>query len=222
MSISRFSLMSFLVVVGGIAVGSSASFAASASAGCFVGAARLSDDAISSFLSAPDSLLTTNPNGGVALAANVRELAGSSADTLPKLQALISSANASQKSAIGAGLARAARACQRSAPDYAQQIQAFVAGIQSPELVAAFVGALSEVQTAAIGGGAVGGGAAGGAGAGGIGNTGAGAGTTGGGTDTSSTVGGSGQLFSFSSGRSVGSVGGDSTSTTIISVSPTT
>lgn len=216
MKICRVSLIPALIVAGVLA-GAGQSSAAATSAGCFVGAARLSDEAIGAFLSAPETLLTTNPNGGVAMASSVRELAGSSADALPKLQGLISQASAPQKSAIGAGLARAARACQRSAPDYAQQIQAFVAGIQSPELVAAFVGALSEVQTAAIGGAT--GGAAGGAGAGGIGNSGAGAGTENNGTDSPS--GNSGQQFSFSSGRSVGSVGGDTTSTTIFSVSPT-
>lgn len=214
MGVCRFGSLSVLVLVGGLAAGTDVSIAAPTAAGCFVGAARLSDDAITSFLEQPDSLLTANPNGGLALAGSVRELTGSSADTLPKFQPLIATANASQKSAIGAGLARAARACQRSAPEYAQQIQAFVAATQSPELVAAFVGALNEVQTAALGGPA-----GGAAAAAGIGNTGPGAGTENNGSDSPLSS-NSDQLVSFSSGRSVGSVGGDSTSTTIISVSP--
>lgn len=172
-----------------------------ASAGCFVGPARLDDSAINSFLNAPAELLTANSNGGLELATQIRGLAGSSADTLQKIQSLFAEANPMQKSAIGAGLARAARACQKATPDYSLQIQTLVAGSGVPELIAAFVGALNEVQTASLGGGA-----SGGAAAGGIGNSGAGNGTSGEGSDSPITISTSAQTFSFSSGRSVGSV----------------
>lgn len=195
-----------VIALGGLSSGATGAFAAAA--GCFVGPARLDDAAIESFMATPSSLLLNNQGGGLALANMVRGLAGSSVDTLPKLQSLVSSADASQKTAIGAGLARAARACQRSMPVYAQEIQALVAASNSPELVSAFVGALSEVQTASLGG-AAGGAAA----AGGIGNTGAGNGTNNGGTDSPIAVSTANQTFSFSSGRTVGTVPGDGSST---------
>lgn len=201
-----------LALWGGFSLGTGQSFAAAS--GCFVGVARMSDVAIESFLAAPSDLLSANQGGGLALASAVRSLAGSSVDTLPKIQSLVSSADASQKAAIGAGLARAARACQRSAPDYAQQIQALVATSGSPELVAAFVGALNEVQTAALGAGGAGASAAGG-----IGNTGAGNGTSGNGSDSPITISTADQTFSFSSGRSVGTV---STTRTVVTGGGTT
>ena len=112
------------------------------------------------------------------LSSRVRALAGSSSATIDAILALVSGANADQKAAIGSGLARAARACAASNPEYAALIQEKVAGANSPELVTAFLAASNEVQTAALGG--LTGGATGGGGAAGIGGGGsAGLGTAG-------------------------------------------
>ena len=178
---------------------------------CFQSPAKLSEGDIAAFLAAPASLLTENPNGGLPLSSRVRALAGSSSSTIDAIFALVSGANADQKAAIGSGLARAARACAASNPEYATLIQEKVAGASSPELVTAFLAASNEVQTAALGGltgGATGGGAAG-IGGGGS----AGLGTAGLGGDTVYTQGaadgfsasGSGQYFG-SSGNGNGSV----------------
>lgn len=169
---------------------------------CFQPPAKLNEGDISAFLVSPTSLLTENPNGGLPLSSRVRALAGSSSATIDAILALVDEANVDQKAAIGSGLARAARACAATNPEYAALIQEKVAGASSAELVTAFLAASNEVQTAALGGltgGATGGGGA----AAGIGGGGsAGLGTAGLGGDTVYTqsaggfsTGGSGQYF---------------------------
>ncbi len=147
--------------------------AAALSGGCFVAPARLSDADMQVFLADPAALLADYPSAGLPMTTRVRSLAGSSATTLDPLLGLVASASPPQVSAIGSGLARVARACAASNPDYAGLIQQKIAGLNNPQLVAAFLAASSEVQTAALGaassaaggaGGAIGGGGAGAAG----------------------------------------------------------
>ncbi|MBW8300227.1 MAG: hypothetical protein K0M60_11560 [Hydrogenophaga sp.] len=193
-----------------VAVLASSAFASGASAqetmapvACFQSPAKLSEDDIAAFLATPASLLTENPNGGLPLSSRVRALAGSSSGTIDAILALIPGANADQKAAIGSGLARAARACAASNPEYAALIQEKVAGVNSPELVTAFLAASNEVQTAALGG--LTGGATGGGGAAGIGGGGnAGLGTAGLGGDTVYSQ-GSGGFSTSGSGQYFGS-----------------
>lgn len=218
MSAPRFFPLASLGLVAMLSVGFSASDAFAASAGCFLAPARLSDEKIDAFISAPDQLLSSNPMGGVTLSMAVRDLAGSSSDVLPKLIQIMPSASTPQKASIGAGLARVAKACQKTTPEYVQQIQALVASSNVPELMTAFVAALEEIQTAALGAG----GAA--AAAAGIGSTGT-PGTVNGGSDNGDvSVSNAGQIISagrtvpaFAAGRSNRTFGGGSTP-----VSPTT
>lgn len=208
-----------IVLAAVLMAGFSGGSALAASAGCFLSPARLSDEKIDAFIGAPSQLLTENPSGGVVLSMAVRDLAGSSSDVLPKLIEIMPSASTPQKAAIGAGLARVAKACQKTAPEYVQQIQALVASSGTPELMTAFVAALDEIQTAALGAG----GAA--AAAAGIGSTST-PGTVNGGTDTgdasfanpgaSAFSAGRPVNFSFSAGTTIRSFGGTTP------VSPTT
>lgn len=168
---------------------------------CFTGPARLSDADINSFLSNPGGLLNEFPAAGLPMTSEVRSLAGSSASTLDPIMALLPQANSSQKSAIGAGLARVAKACAASSPAYAQLIQEKIAAANSPELTTAFLQTTNEVQTAALAGGAGGGGG----GASGLAGGGSVAGSTGG-------VGGDSSVASGTTTFSVGS-GGSFTST---------
>jgi hypothetical protein len=140
-------------------------------AACFVAPARLSDAQIADFLVSPAAVLADNPNGGLPLSSRVRSLAGSSSAAVQAIIALVPSASMEQRAAIGSGLARAARACARPSPLYAAFIQEQVAGIDAVEVIAAFLAASEEVQTAAVAGGASGG-ASGGAAAAGLGNAG--------------------------------------------------
>jgi hypothetical protein len=191
-------------------VPSAATAAAGAAAGCFVAPAALSPADIGAFVAQPATLLADYPTGGLPLSGRVRGLAGTSADTLAPLVSLLGNANPSQIAAIGAGLARAARACAPINPEYAAQIQEAVAGAGSPIFEAAFLGASADTQTAALGaagaagGGAPGAGAIGGAGAGGA--TGAGVnGTTAAGTgfasgDAAFSAGASARFFAGSGG----------------------
>ena len=206
-------------ILGVLAASEVSAQAAPPAAGCFVLPARLSDAEISSFLASPDGLLTQFSSGGLPLSNQVRALAGSSTDTLSRLVALASRASAGQAAAIGAGLARAARACAAVNPQYAAQIQDAVAGAGNQALETAFLAAGNETQTAALGGPTAGGSAVTGAGA--IG----GGGTPGGGTN-----GAAGGASSVGSGVANFSVGGGNTyfadhdggSTTVRTVSAST
>ena len=185
-----------------------AAFAAASA--CFVAPAKLSDDKVAAFMASPSAILTTYAAGGLPMANEVRALAGSSADTLDALIALVSQASSPQKAAIGAGLARAAKACAGVSPDYAALIQEKIAGVNSPELVTAFLSASNDVQTAALGGGATGGAAGGaGGGAGGLGGS--------AGADGSFGNGNSGDSSTANTSGSYSSGGGSSVS---LSVSP--
>lgn len=189
-------------------------------AGCFVAPARMSDAEISAFLAAPESLLSQFSSGGLPLSNQARSLAGSSADALSPLIAIAAKANAGQAAAIGAGLARAARACATVNPEYASRIQDAIADSGNRALETAFLAANSETQTASLGGGLSGGGSAtGGAGAIGGGGT-PGGGSNGGAGTTASTGSGS---SSFSSGGGSGYYASeDGGSTTIVEGSSTT
>jgi hypothetical protein len=132
-------------------------------AGCFLSPAKLGDDNISTFLASPASLNTIYPNGGFEMISRIRVLAGSSSETLDPMMALIPQMTAPQKTALGSGLARTARACAALDPTYAQTIQEKVAAANSPEVTTAFLSTLNEVQTAALGPAGAGAGAGGGA-----------------------------------------------------------
>ena len=150
------------------------------SSSCFLPPAKMSEAAIDAFLANPPELLVTNASGGLPLANQVRSLAGSSSASVPVLLDLARTATASQQAAIGAGLARAAIACSRVDAAYAAMIQQLVAESGIEGLIAAFIGASNEVQTAALPGGTPAGGIGGGVTAGGIGGGGAAGGGTGG------------------------------------------
>ena len=187
-------------------------------AGCFVAPAALSAADVSAFLAAPERLLMDFPTAGLPMANKVRSLAGSSADALAALTGLVGRANPSQVAAIGAGLARAARACAAINPLYATQIQEAVVGTP---FETAFVSASAETQTAALG--AAGAGGAGGAPAGAIGGAGAGASIGGG---QNGTTGGDGGVASGAPAFSAGAssryfASSGAGATIIIQVSPT-
>lgn len=189
--------------------------------GCFVDPARMPEAEISAFLASPDSLLAQFASGGLPLSNQARSLAGSSADALPVLIALAAKANASQSAAIGAGLARAARACAGVNADYAAMIQDAVAGSENRALETAFLAGGNETQTAAIGGGLSGGGSATTGGAGAIGGGGSPGGGSNGGAGAT-TAAGSG-TSSFSGGGSGGYYANDrGGSTTVYEASRTT
>ncbi|ALN72054.1 hypothetical protein [Aureimonas sp. AU20] len=158
------------------------------------GPGRVGDIELRAFLDNPAQMLSTYPEGGAAMANQVRRLAASSAEALPALLTLSTGdgLSPSQRAAIGAGLARAAQAGQSIAPSYAAFIQETVAASANPALIAAFTTALAQPATAALGaagGGGGGGGAAGGGAGGGAGSlSGGGAAGTSNGAGSNSTV----------------------------------
>lgn len=184
-----------------------------APAACFIAPARLSDADVAAFLANPGVALADNPSGGLPLSSRVRSLAGSSAASVDAIISLVPTATIEQRAAIGSGLARAARACARVSPLYAAFIQEKVAGIDSPDVIAAFLAASEDVQTAALGGaGATAGGGTAAAGLGGGGE----AGPFSGGLFGDTAVAQSSDTAPFNGSRSSFSVGD-----TVIVVSPT-
>lgn len=191
---------------------------AGATGGCFVAPAALSAADVSAFLSAPDALLTNFPSAGLPLANRVRSLAGTSADTLAAMVGLLPRANPSQVAAIGAGLARAARACAAVNPEYAAQIQDAVAGTNNSAFETAFLGATSETQTAALGAAGAGAAGAGAPGAGAIGGGGTpGGGVNGGAGAGAGTAPGNSAFSAGASSRFFASSGAGSSTTIVVS-----
>lgn len=182
---------SFLTVAGALLILTFAAPNNAALATCYSGDRALPPEQVSSFLANPNSLLSSNPTGGAALIARIRDLVASDAGTLEAVVNMLRDANADQKAAIGSGLGQAATVCLRTDREFASRIQQAVARSGSPEAILAYTSTTGGISTAAVGGGA---GSPGGVG--GPVNTGSSAGL-GGGTGGGST-GGAQQFGTFS------------------------
>lgn len=119
---------------------------------------------ISQFLKSPSDLLTQSPNGGPQLVSSVRDLVASDPATLQPILNLLANANKNQKSAIGAGLAQAAKIVVRSNPGLATEIQQAILNTKDQDVVLAFAAGAGDRPIGATGGGGAGagGGASGG------------------------------------------------------------
>src|SRR5882757_5424961 len=71
--------------------------------------AQSTSEAVAQFLNHPSELLAKSPHGGAGFVAAVRDLVAANPATLQPVLHLLANANKNQKSAIGAGLAQAAR-----------------------------------------------------------------------------------------------------------------
>jgi hypothetical protein len=112
---------------------------------------------VTAFLANPAQLLQQNPEGGLKLTDAVQELALADTSTFKILLGLLGSANDLQKSAIGAGLAQAAKievlTDQTVAADWQQQI----ASINDPSFKMAATNSFGDVKIGALGGSPLGG-----------------------------------------------------------------
>ena len=114
---------------------------------------------VSAFLANPGQLLQQNPNGGPILISTVQQLALADPATFKALLGLLAAPaiNDAQKSAIGAGLAQAAKievlTDQALAADWQQQIGA----ITDTSFKTAATNAFGDVQLGGTGGGPLGG-----------------------------------------------------------------
>jgi hypothetical protein len=182
---------------------------------CSFAVSRLSPEQIQSWRADPQAWLDANPTGGVQMSNFVRSLVGSDSHTVAVLVDLTKrpATNASQRAAIGAGLARSAQVAQTSDPTCAAYVQTTVAKAGSPEAVSAFQAALSQVATEALGPVSGGGPAGGGAGP-----TGGGSLTGGGSAGNIGPTGGTSTVASSSGSYTVGggSVSDGSTTRTVL------
>jgi len=119
---------------------------------------------VSAFLADPGQLLQQYQNGGPILISTVEQFALADPTTFKALLGLLATANGAQKSAIGAGLAQAAKVevltNQALAADWQQQIGA----ITDASFKTAATNAFGDVQLGGIGGGPLGGTGGGGGG----------------------------------------------------------
>jgi hypothetical protein len=114
----------------------------------------------STFLANPSQILQQFPKGGPEMETRIRELAVSDPATLQVILNLLATANKDQKSAIGAGLAQAAKIVVRTNPAYANQIQQAVTQTKDQDAVLAFTSVIGDIQLGGVGGGPGGGGGA--------------------------------------------------------------
>lgn len=150
---------------------------------------KLPDLVIAKFKADPQGLLTTYASAGLPLSTEVRSLVLTDPSLVATLIDVAKSANDAQKSAIGAGLAEAARILAATNPQLAAQIQLAVAQSGLGSLITAFIAGSNATETAAIGGGGGGGGGEGGGG--GTGGPTGGVGSSGGSNGGSNPGGGS-------------------------------
>jgi hypothetical protein len=147
-------------IVAILAATAMAAFVGNAQAACYGPQQVLSAQTVSAFLSNPAQMLQ-DPDGGARMIGQIRDLAASDPATLDPIIGLLANANKGQKTAIGSGLAQAARICVRTDQLYAGRIQDAVAQTKDQDVILAYAAITGEQPTAAVGGGA-GGGAVGG------------------------------------------------------------
>jgi len=128
----------------------SASGSAALAASCFATPSTQVNADVSDVVREPSTLLNTFPKAGVSMTSQVRLLVGTSADTIDPILSLLPNASSKQKSAIGAGFARAVAVCEDKNPEYATLIRDKVKAANSPELQVAFLAASSEVNLASL------------------------------------------------------------------------
>jgi hypothetical protein len=133
---------------------------------------KLPDSTIAQFKADPQSLLTTYASAGLPLSTRVRSLVLTDPSLVATLIDVAKSGNDAQKSAIGAGLAEAARILAATNPQLATQIKLAVAQSGLGPLITAFIAGSNATETAAIGGGGEGVGGGTGGPTGGVGNSG--------------------------------------------------
>jgi hypothetical protein len=121
-----------------------------ANVGCVADADKASSADIDAFLSDPQKLLENHPRGGLELSNTVKTLVSSSSKAYASIMTLVSQSSDPQKSAIGAGLARAYGQCKDSQPDYAQAIGSDVADTRGSNLFLAFSAANNDPVVAAV------------------------------------------------------------------------
>lgn len=141
-----------------------ATISSAASAAVYPPQRQLPATVISDFKAAPNSLLQQYPTGGPQLISRVRDLGASDPTTLPGLIALLKdpATTKDQMRAIVGGLAQVARMAAQQDQAYANEIQAAIAGIGNPDVIAAYQAATGDVAIAATGGGGGGGSGSGG------------------------------------------------------------
>jgi hypothetical protein len=113
--------------------------------------------AVTQFLNNPSELLGKAPNGGPELVSAVRDLVTTDPATLQLILNQLANANKDQKSAIGAGLAQAAKIVVRTNPGFANEIQQAILNTKDQDVVLAFAAGAGDRPIGAAGGGAPGG-----------------------------------------------------------------
>jgi hypothetical protein len=138
--------------------------AGSATAACYTLDQQLPAQTINDFLGNSNQLLQDpkNANGGADMIALVRDLVASNPATLPRVIALLASANPAQQTAIGTGLGDAANLCITPDPTFAADIPSQLALSSSDSAKTAYAAVTGKPIRSVAGGGGVSGGSSGG------------------------------------------------------------
>ena len=127
-------------------------------ANCLTGSGKLPTWNVNNFVANPNGLLNNNKNGGLPLSNSVVALATSEINTLNKLLGLVGVANAKQKAAIGAGIARAAVVCLKQQPEFVENLKVQIATLDDGSLLPSFRATIESMpgitpnQNAVLGG----------------------------------------------------------------------
>lgn len=111
-------------------------------------------DFVNRYRSNPDAIIGDTTQGGLSLSNVVRALALADSGNMQTIGDALKKADDTQKTAIGAGLARAAFACgetkQQAQVDYADKIAVFVAQSTDSVLISAYQKSSQDVRVAAV------------------------------------------------------------------------
>jgi hypothetical protein len=117
---------------------------------CLLAPAKLTDSALKSFKDRPQELLRRHPEGGAAMSAEVRRLAGSDLSTVALLIELARGQGEVHVVAIAIGLAQATMACSRVRAELGQLIKQEVSQSGFSELSAAFAASMALLEVTEI------------------------------------------------------------------------
>jgi hypothetical protein len=106
---------------------------------------------IDTVLADPAEFPAAFPKGGPEQSGPVRSIAGTSLYKVRAMLDLSTTANAARRASVGAGLAREAKSCVATNPNYAATIQQMVAVSGTPNIITAFLAASLDIQGAARG-----------------------------------------------------------------------
>ncbi len=131
---------------------------------CYSGIAPASPEQVQAAMVSPSQLIAKHPLGGGALSSEIRTLVVSDPAFLSVIGQVVAGSSEQQRTAIAAGLAQAANACEVVAPAVTQAIQRAIITLSDPLVERTFASITGDRAVGATGAGGFGAAPAGGGG----------------------------------------------------------